>query len=75
MAILNCFAARLFGVTFLHNAKQGRLLCVVVSTHKSCQRTAHRFDMRAPNPYKASKISDLFPSSWVLQYVFGGKDC
>jgi len=35
MAILHGFAARcLFGVVFLHNTKQGRLLCVV-SAHKS----------------------------------------
>ena len=36
----------MFGVVFLHNAKQGRLLCVV-STPKSLlhRRTAHRFTM------------------------------
>ena len=52
MAILYGFAARcLFGVVFLRNAKQGRLLCAV-STHKSLLRqgTAHRFTMEALNP-------------------------
>ena len=45
MATLYCFAARcLFGVVFLHKAKQGRWLCAV-SAYKSLphQRTAHRF--------------------------------
>ena len=45
MAILFCFAARcLFGVVFLHKAKQGRWLCAVLA-YKSLphQRTAHRF--------------------------------
>ena len=46
----------------------------VQSSQLTNQRTAHRFGMRAPNPYKASSISDLFSSSWVLQYVFGGKN-
>ena len=36
MAVLHGFAARcLFGVAYLHNTKQGRLLCAVVSTPKS----------------------------------------
>ena len=45
MATLYCFAARcLFGVVFLHKAKQGRWLCAV-SAYKSLphRRTAHRF--------------------------------
>ena len=49
MAILYGLAARcLFGVVFLHKAKQGRWLCVV-STHKSLphQRTAHWFTVKS----------------------------
>ena len=45
MATLYCFAALcLFGVVFLHKAKQGRWLCAV-SAYKSLphQRTVHRF--------------------------------
>ena len=52
MAILYGFAALcLFGVVFLHKAKQGRWLCVV-ATHKFLphQRTALWFTMKAPNP-------------------------
>ena len=52
MAILYGFAALcLFGVVFLHKAKQGRWLCAVV-TYKfpPRQRTAHWFTMKAPNP-------------------------
>ena len=52
MALLYGFAARcLFGVVFLHKAKQGGWLCAD-STHKSLphQRTAHRFTMKAPRP-------------------------
>ena len=52
MAILYDFEARcLFGIIFLHNAKQGRLLCAV-STHKSLppQLTAHLFAMITQNP-------------------------
>ena len=45
MATLYCFAARcLFGVVFLHKAKQGRWLCAV-SAYKSLphQRAEYRF--------------------------------
>ena len=51
--ILYGFAARcLFGVVFLHNAKQGKLPRAVL-THKSLphQRlTSHRFALKVPNP-------------------------
>ena len=53
MAILYGFTARcLFGVVFLHNAKQGKLLRAVL-THKSLPQqrlTAHRFALKVPNP-------------------------
>ena len=74
MAILYDFAARcLFGVVFLHKAKQGRWLCAV-STHKSLplQRTAYRFTMKVPI-VKVRSLSYLSPSSWVLRCVFCGK--
>ena len=57
MAILYGFAARfLFGVVFLHKAKEGRWLCAV-STHNLLphQRTAHWFTMKAPNPFRPSE--------------------
>ena len=52
MAILHGFAARcLFGVVFLHYAKQSRLLCTV-STHQSLphQRTAHHESTKSLRP-------------------------
>ena len=68
MAILHGFAVRcLFGVVFLHNAKQGKLLCAVL-THKSLQQqrlTAHRFATKEPI-LKARCVSYLFPSLNVL---------
>ena len=46
------FAARcLFGVVFLHKAKQGRVtVCSFNSKSLPRQKTAHRFIVKAPNP-------------------------
>ena len=73
MATLYCFAARcLFGVVFLHKAKQGRWLCAV-SAYKSLpyQRTAHESHPSWERQIlKARSVSYLFPSSWALRCVF-----
>ena len=72
MATLYCFAARcLFGVVFLHKAKQGRWLCAV-SAYKSLphQRTAHESHPSWERQIlKARSVSYLFPSSWALRCV------
>ena len=72
MATLYCFAARcLFGVVFLHKAKQGRWLCAV-SAYKSLpyQRTAHESHPSWQRQIlKARSVSYLFPSSWALRCV------
>ena len=71
MATLYCFAARcLFGVVFLHKAKQGRWLCAV-SAYKSLphQRTAHESHQSWERQIlKARSVSYLFPSSWALRF-------
>ena len=75
MAILNGFAALCFcGVFSYKNAKQSRLLCAV-SSHKSLphQRTAHRFAMKAPNPFRPGESLISFPHQQVLRCVFCGK--
>ena len=65
MATLYCFAARcLFGVVFLHKAKQGRCLCAV-SAYKSLphQRTAHESHPSWERQIlKGRSVSYLFPS-------------
>ena len=66
MAILYGFTARcLFGVVFLHNAKQGKLLRAVL-THKSLPQqrlTAHRFALKmlflTNEPAKKAEINIL----------------
>ena len=75
MAILYCFAARcLFGVVFLHKAKQGRWQ-FAVSAYKCLphQRTAHRFtrheSAKSLRPGQSLIDSYLFPSSWALRCV------
>ena len=75
MAILYCFAARcLFGVVFLHKAKQGRWL-FAVSAYKCLphQRNAHRFtrheSAKSLRPGQSLIDSYLFPSSWALRCV------
>ena len=72
MATLYCFAARcLFGVVFLHKAKQGRWLCAV-SAYKSLpyQRTAHESHPSWERQIlKARSVSYLFPSSWALRCI------
>ena len=69
MATLYSFAARcLFGVVFLHKAKQGRWLCAV-SAYKSLphQRTAHESHPSWERQIlKARSVSYLFPSSWTF---------
>ena len=70
MAILYGLAARcLFGVVFLHKAKQGRWLCAV-STHKSLphQRTAHWFTVKSLR-HGQSLISSPSHGSVVMRFL------
>ena len=74
MAILSDFAALcLYGVVFLHNAKQGRLL-FAVSSHESLphQRTVHRLAMKAPNLFRPGESLISSPYQRALRCVFGG---
>ena len=75
MAILYSFAARcLFGVVFLHKAKQGTWLCEVL-THKSLphQRTAHWFTMKPTNPQGMVGLLSLpLASHGYCDVFFGG---
>ena len=71
MAILYSFAARcLFGVVFLHKARQGRWLCAVL-THKSLphQRTGHWFTMKPSNPWGMVSLLSL-PSVMGIAMCF-----
>ena len=70
MAILYGLAARcLFGVVFLHKAKQGRWLCAV-STPKSLphQRTAHWFTVKSLR-HGQSLISSPSHGSVVMRFL------
>ena len=72
MAILSDFAALcLYGVVFLHNAKQSRLL-FAVSSHESLphQRTVHRLAMKAPNPCRPGESLISSPHQRVLRCFF-----
>ena len=74
MAILYGFAARcLFGVVFLHKAKQGRWLCAV-STHKFLphQRTVHCFTMKAQNRFRPSESLISSPCHGYCDVSFVG---
>ena len=75
MATYSDFAALcLYGVVFLHNAKQSRLL-FAVSSHESLphQRTVHRLAMKAPNPFRPGESLISSPHQRELRCVFCGK--
>ena len=58
-----------------YDANQGWLLCAN-SIHKSRSPLPHQKKKTAHKRakyLKARKVSHLFPSSWVLRWVFGGK--
>ena len=71
MAILYGFAVRfLFGVVFLHKAKEGRRLCAVSTQNLfPHQRTAHWFTMKARNPFRPSESHISSPRHGGKQHV------
>ena len=67
------FEARcLFSVVFLHMMRIKTGYCVqtrFTNLHQKKKKNAHK----SAKFLKARKVSHLFPSSWVLRWVFGRK--
>ena len=70
------FEARcLFSVVFLRmmRIKAGYCVPTRFKNLRSRIKKKKKKHIKARNPFKARKVSHLFPSSWVLRWVFGGK--